>query len=470
MPSDDYSILIFHGTVIHSTSPSSLHILQDALLIVSDTTAPDPGRILVLKPNVPRAAIQETLAIIALVSNIGFLSSTGVRHLQPGQFLIPGFVDTHNHAPQYLQRGLGQGMHILDWLDQITFPQEARFADPDHARHVYPRLVRSMLRQGITTASYYASTHAPATNILAESCLEAGQRALIGKCNMDNPSTCPEYYRDASAAESLQATEDCIRHIRSIDPQATLIRPVLTPRFAISCTRDLLTGLGAIAAREPDIPIQTHFNEAQQEIDATLSLFPEFNNEVDLYSSFGLLTPRSILAHCTIMSSEETEKLASLGCGVAHCPTANMTVGGGFMAAPIRDFLSRGIKVGLGTDVGGGYSSSMLNAMRHSLIASFSREALYDGGAGSGLTLEEVFHMATLGGAQVAGLADQIGNFEVGRQFDAMIVDMRDERLGVNAPVEDQDGPRTVLDKFIMTGDDRNISEVFIRGKSVHTA
>jgi guanine deaminase len=398
------------------------------------------------------------------------MASPATIYLQPGQFLIPGFVDTHNHAPQYLQRGLGQGMHILDWLDRITFPQEARFSDPEHARSVYPRLVRSMLRQGITTASYYASIHAQATKILAESCLQAGQRALIGKCNMDNPSTCPDIYRESSTAESLQATEDCIHHIRSLDPKGTLIRPVLTPRFAISCTHDLLIGLGSIATREPLIPIQTHFNEAQQEIDATLSLFPEFKNEVDLYSSFNLLTPRTILAHCTIMTPEQTAKLAALGCGVAHCPTANMTVGGGFMAAPIRDFLSHGIKVGLGTDVGGGYSSSMLNAMRHSLIASFSREALYEGGSGSGLTLEEVFHMATLGGAQVAGLEDQIGSFEVGKSFDALIIDMRDERKGVNAPMEDQDNPRTVLEKFIMTGDDRNISEVFVRGHSVHTA
>ena len=452
-------LLIFHGTFIHSTAPQTLHILQDALLAVSVPST----RILLLQPNIPYSSVLETLVSSGINIDI---ETTTIRRLAHGQLLIPGLVDTHNHAPQYLQRGLGQGMHILDWLSQITFPQEARFADETHARDVYPRLVRSLLRQGITTACYYASIHPVATAVLAETCLAQGQRALIGKCSMDNQETCPEIYREPSSEEALAAVKETIAAVRKLDPDGTLIRPILTPRFAISCTSTLLSSLGNLAEEE-SLPVQTHFNEAQQEIDATLSLFPDFKSEVDLYSSFKLLTPRTILAHCTIMKGDETKRLADLGCGVAHCPTANMTVGGGFMAAPVREFLDRGIKVGLGTDSGGGYSSSMLDAMRHSLIASFSREALHPDGAGSGLSLDEVFYMATLGGARVTGLGDQIGNFEVGKQFDALVLDMRSERQGVNAPVESDDSPRTILDKFIMTGDDRNLSDVFIRAKSV---
>lgn len=455
-------LLVFHGTIIHSTAPSSLHVLENALLAVSLPT-PGTSRILLMKADVPYSSMLETLVFNGIVVDI---AKTTIHQLAHGQLLIPGFVDTHNHAPQWLQRGLGQGMHILDWLSQITFPQEARFEDPAHARAVYPRLVRGMLRQGITTASYYASIHSEATTVLAETCLDLGQRALIGKCSMDNQETCPSIYRESSPAAALASVKETIASIRTLDPDGSLVRPIVTPRFAISCTSTLLSSLGALAEEE-SLPVQTHFNEAQQEINATLSLFPQFSNEVDLYASFNLLTPRSILAHCTIMTDKETDRLAELGCGIAHCPTANMTVGGGFMAAPVRSFLSKGIKVGLGTDSGGGYSSSMLNAMRHALVASFSREALYPHGEGSGLSLDEVVYMATLGGAKVTGLEDKIGNFEVGKQFDGLIVDMRDERGGVNAPIEDADSARTVLDKFIMTGDDRNLSHVFVRGKSV---
>ncbi|KAG6002353.1 hypothetical protein E4U43_001134, partial [Claviceps pusilla] len=458
----------FHGTIIHSTSPTGLSILEDALLIVEPA-----GTIATLRPS---TAVDD---IPAILSSVRLPPDLPVRRLSHGQFLIPGFVDTHHHAPQWLHRGQGQGLHILEWLDQVAFPHEARFHDVSHARRVYSQVVAGMLRQGVTTASYYASKHGAATKILADICLRRGQRALVGKCNMSRNA--PSYYRDDDHEESLAVTRDVIHHILALDPAGALVRPVLTPRFAICCDPDLLSGLGELAARYPTMPIQTHFNESQQEKAATLALFPQFANEADLYHHYGLLNHRSILAHCTVMTDYEARRLADLACGVAHCPTANMTVGGGFMAAPIKDFLRRGIKVGLGTDSGGGYSSSMLNAMQHALVASFARDVLdHDdrmdntttataaAATSAALSLPEVFHMATLGGAQVLGLAREIGNFDQGKQFDALVIDMGPSRGGVNAPLEHADAARTVLDKFVMTGDDRNIVSVYVRGVLVH--
>ncbi|TFA99877.1 hypothetical protein CCMA1212_008145 [Trichoderma ghanense] len=453
-----------HATLIHSLSPTNLQVLPNTLLTLSSS-----GTILSLQPNIPPSAIPSILA----QQNIPLTS------LSPGQFLIPGFVDTHNHAPQWMQRGLGQGMHILDWLDGITFPNEAKFADPAHAEKVYEKLVRGMLRQGVTTASYYGSLHGEATRVLASMCLKAGQRALIGKCNMDRNA--PAFYCEASAEESIRETRECIRHIRSIDPEGVQIRPVLTPRFAISCTAELLQSLGDMAREDDSLAIQTHFNEAAQEINATMALFPSFTNEADLYSSFGLLTRKSILAHCTIMTEYEMEKLRELGCGVAHCPTANMTVGGGFMAAPVKEFLRRGVSVGLGTDSGGGYSASVGDAMRHALVTSYARDALYpkfggaekdgskaDGRGGETLGLEEVFYMATRGGAKVVGFEEKVGGFGVGMEFDALVVDLRDEVGGVNVPLDEGDAPERMLEKFVMTGDDRNIVRVYVKGRVVH--
>ncbi|KAK8109593.1 Guanine deaminase [Apiospora kogelbergensis] len=468
----------FHGTIIHSPKLGEIEILENALLLVADN-----GRIEAVEPRLDRDEVPiflqsrglhprqgNTPASIKKDADSKDDAAADVHYLARTQFLVPGFVDTHNHAPQWGMRGLGQGLHILDWLDRITFPHEARFADPGHARRVYARCVDGFLRQGVTTASYYGSRHAAATDVLADLCLEKGQRALVGKCNMDRNA--PDTYRDADAAESLRDTEACIAHVRARDPDGRLLQYVLTPRFAITCTPPLLRGLGDIAARESapqaqgGMAIQTHFNEAEQEMTSTRALFPEFRDEVELYAHFGLLTPRTILAHCCYASESELDRLRQLGCGVAHCPVSNMTVGGGFMAAPVRAFLDRGIPVGLGTDSGGGFSSSMLDAMRQAIVASNARE-VQSGGALKGLSIPEVFHLATLGGAKVCGLGDKVGTLEVGKEFDAILVNADPARPGIMTMVEDEDSLGTVFEKFVMTGDDRNIEQVFVRGRQV---
>lgn len=447
------ALTAFHGPMIHSLSPTELEILESALLVIDDN-----GCIVIFDKTVDEVA--ETLRTPAGES-IQSRDCT-IHKLRQGSFLIPGFVDTHNHAPQWAQRGLGQGMHILDWLDTVTFPNEAKFANPEYARLIYGRCVDGFLKQGITTASYYASAHGEATRILADLCLQKGQRALIGKCNMDRNA--PDYYRDSSAEESLRVTEECITYIQKIDPEGLLVRPVLTPRFAITCEPAVLEGLGNIAKKQPGLAIQTHFNEAEQEMKATKSLFPQFSNEVDLYHHYGLLGPRSILAHCCYMSEYEIARFVELGCGVAHCPISNMTVGGGFMAAPVREFLRRGIKTGLGTDSGGGFSSSILDAMRQALVASNAREVMSHGSE-KGLSVEELFYLATLGGARVCSVGDKVGNFAVGMEFDACVIstDVDDQIM----TMVEEDSLRTLFNKFVMTGDDRNIEAVYVRGRQV---
>lgn len=309
-----------------------------------------------------------------------------------------------------------------------------------------------------------------ATRILAEICNEKGQRAFVGKCNMDRNA--PAYICESSPTVSLQETQACVTHIRQLpgcaDPNHALVKPVLTPRFAICCSSELLRGLGDMMKTDKDLAMQTHFNEAQQEIDATRSLFPELaaKSEADLYESFDLLGSRSILAHCTIMTDYDKERLKALKCGIAHCPIANMTVGGGFMVAPVRDFLRRGIKVGLGTDSGGGWASQMLSVIRQAMIASNAQEVMSKG-EDKGLSLEEAFYLATLGGAQVMCLDDQIGNFQVGKQFDASWVSTTTGLQSAMTPREEGDSLQTLFEKYVMSGDDRNIAHVYVRGRRV---
>ncbi|KAH7234237.1 hypothetical protein B0J15DRAFT_571265, partial [Fusarium solani] len=419
------STLVFQGTIVHSLDPENLEILQNATLIVHD------GRITGLykcTDEIPQDAIPPAAKL---------------HKLPFGDFLIPGFVDIHNHAPQWPMRGLGQGLHILDWLNDVTFPFEARFADHDYASSMYEYTVEDFLRHGITTASYYGSRHAEATRILAKICHKKGQRALVGKCNMDRNA--PDYICEEDASASLHETEECIRHIRALDGnEDALVTPVVTPRFAICCTPELLKGLGDMIRGDDTLAMQTHFNEAQQEIDATKALFPEFGgSEADLYESYGLLNRRAILAHCTIMNDYEKERIKAL-----------------------QDFLRRGIKIGLGTDSGGGWASQMLAVIRQAMIASNAQEALSKGGD-KALSLDEAFYLATMGGARVLCLEERIGSLEVGKELDAVWVTTTMGLQSAMAPRDTQDSPRRVFEKFIMTGDDRNMAHVYVRGRRV---
>lgn len=166
--------LAFYGTIVHCREDTEIEILDNCLLIVAVE-----GRIIDVNERLHRDDIQ------GLLDQLQLPHTTRLRVLSNTEFLIPGFVDTHNHACQWGQRGLGGGLHILDWLDQITSPSEAAFQDAQHARRLYPECVDGFIKQGVTTCSYYASLHGEATKILADICLAKGQRALIGKCNVD---------------------------------------------------------------------------------------------------------------------------------------------------------------------------------------------------------------------------------------------------------------------------------------------
>ena len=466
----------YYGTLIHSVSPSELEILEDTIIVVDSK-----GKIMLIYPHFEIEGGEDPSEKLRAVLNQPDVQIPVTELDRPTQFIIPSFVDTHVHAPQFSMRGMGQGLHILDWLDQVTFPHEAKFSDTRYAKSVYTRCVEMALRQGITTACYFGSLHTPATKMLADICLDKGHRAFIGKTCMDHPTTNPTYYREETT-DAVSGTREVIHHCQAIDEKGDFVRPILTPRFAISCTPESLSELGNLAKKHENayngqgILKQTHFCEAQQEIDATLKQYEKFSCEADLYAHHGLLDSNSVLAHCTLLSEDDFAGIKRRGCGIAHCPVSNTTVGGGFMAAPIRALLSEGIsKIGLGTDSGGGFSCSIMDAMRQALIVGNAREMLSEGRQ-KRLGLKEVFYMATLGGAKVLGMEDRVGSFEVGKNFDAVLVDMQEPYSrqwgtfdGIHTMIEDEavndKGFQKVWEKWIMTGDDRNLRIVWVGGK-----
>jgi len=299
-------------------------------------------------------------------------------------------------------------------------------------------------------------------------------------------------YIEPSAEVSVSTTKTLISHIKQLPSHShsaePLVQPILTPRFAISCTPGLLKSLGEVAASDPNLRIQTHVSENPDEVTFTKSLFPECTSYTGVYDASGLLRANTILAHGVHLNNEEIALIAERKAGISHCPTSNFNLNSG--VAPIGLYLDRGIKVGLGTDVSGGYSPSILTAIRNASIASKVIAMQHRGeepapGAFSNrqLSVASLLYLATLGGAAVCNLENFVGSFAAGKSFDALVVSIHNH---AGNPAIWSDSPRDLaglqsdhiaglesdhiagfLEQFFYSGDDRNISRVYVQGKLI---
>ncbi|KAK8731840.1 hypothetical protein OTU49_007293 [Cherax quadricarinatus] len=431
---------VFVGTIVHSTWEEPMNILQNTALGVHDSEI---------------VFIEAAQRLEDLKTKYSFIDSD-ITYLTSSQFMMPGMVDTHIHASQFPNNGIKLDLSLLDWLNTYTFPTEAMFSDVKVAQCVYPKVVERLLKNGTTTAAYYATLHLEASKVLAQVVHDRGQRALIGKVNM--MVNCPEYYRESSITESVSETEDFIFFIKKL--QTPLIKPVITPRFAVACSLDQMKQLGQLAKKH-DCHIQTHLCETQAEVTWIQELFPWSKSYTDVYDTAGLLGAKTIMAHCVWIEEQELKRLKECNTGVAHCPNSNISIRSGH--CDVRQLICRGIKVGLATDCSGGYSSSMLDSLRRALDVSKSLSIQRQNY--QFLTLPEVFRLATLGGAQVVNMEDRIGNFEIGKEFDSLLIDFEVPRSPLD--IFDKDTLEDKIHKFLYNGDDRNIVQVYVAGRCV---
>ncbi|KAK2735062.1 hypothetical protein FQN57_001342 [Myotisia sp. PD_48] len=411
-------------------------------------------------------------------------------------FFFPGFIDTHIHAPQYPNAGLFGSSTLLDWLNTYTFPMEASYGNQEYpdqpsrrACACYNRVVSRTLSYGTTCAAYFATINVPSTNLLASICHSKGQRAFIGRVCMDNSDTCPDFYRDESMEQMLEATKDSIDYVHQLDPLGTLVKPIITPRFALSCTDTGLTKLGELASSvDPPYHIQSHISENKAEIEWVSKLYPDCQSYAEVYDNANLLTPRTVLAHAVHLSKEERDLIRVRGTGIAHCPASNSALSSGL--CPVRTMVDEGIKVGLGTDVSGGHSASILEAARQASL--ISRLLAYQQGDETNgrekLSVEETLYLATRGGAKVLGMEDEIGAFEEGMFWDAQMIELGEDIEDSPSSSSSQDdvhhkaltrGQATVdifgferwderIAKWMWNGDDRNVIAVWVGGRLVH--
>ncbi|CAO2647948.1 Nn.00g088700.m01.CDS01 [Neocucurbitaria sp. VM-36] len=450
---------IYVGPFVHSTSLTEIEIEEKGAIGVDEN-----GIIRFVERSLSKG-VEELKK-----QNEGW-EDARVVNVEGNGFFFPGFIDTHTHAPQHPNTGLFGKTTLLDWLQTYTFPMESSLSSLPTAQRIYQNFVSRTLSHGTTTCAYYATIHVPATNLLADICLKRGQRALVGRVCM-NSDLSPEYYRDESTETSVRDSKASIDYIRSIDPEGEIVKPIVTPRFAPSCTSDCLSAIGQLA-KETDSHIQTHISENKGEIALVQELFPQSKSYTDVYDTHGLLTPKTILAHAVHLSAEERKTILEHKSKISHCPASNTAITSG--CAPIRELLNEGHTIGLGTDVSGGFHPSILENVRQAVWVS-RHLALHTNDA-TKLSTEEALYLATRGGAAVVGLEDKIGGFEVGKEWDAQLINLGTALESGSQDATFDEGPVDVfgweswpdkVEKWVYSGDDRNTIAVWVRGRLVH--
>lgn len=366
------------------------------------------------------------------------------------KLIIPGFIDLHVHAPQYPFRGLGMDLELIDWLNTHTFVEEAKYADLEYAEKAYDIFTEDLLNSATTRACVFGTIHTEATLLLMRKLEDSGLKAYVGKVNMDRNS--PDYLCEESAEKSAEDTEKWLLESRQFEN----IKPILTPRFTPSCTDELLERLSELQ-KKYDLPMQSHLSENLGEIDWVKELCPGirfYGESYHRYDMFGNSCP-TIMAHCVHSVEEEVEMMRKQNVFIAHCPESNTNLSSG--VAPVKIYLDKGMKVGLGSDVAAGSTLSIFKAMAMAVQCSKLRWRLYDQSVAP-LTVEEVFYLATKGGGEFFG---KVGSFEEGYEFDAVVIDDSSIRHPQELSVKDR------LERLIYLAEDKNIVAKFVNGKKV---
>jgi guanine deaminase len=364
-------------------------------------------------------------------------------------------VDLHAHLPQLPNAGLGAGMDLLAWLERYIFPLERAFDVPT-AERVAPAAWRAFAAAGTTTALVYGAVYKASLDATFRAAEAHGIRAIVGKVMMDrvtyDPTIDPSSILDRTLAESARLIE---RWHGAADGR---LRYAVTPRFAVSCTAELLRESAALAA-STGAYWQTHVSEDQGEIAEVARLFPEAIDYVDVYDRAGGLGERSVLAHAVHLSDRELSRLVETGTRVAHCPISNLFLASGVM--PLGRYLDAGLSVGLGSDVAGGPDLSIFSVMR---VGFYAQNARRVAGFETGPVLRPLdwIRLGTLAGAEALGLEDAIGSLETGKEADVIAVDPA--FIAPISGIADED-PDDLVSRLIFRAHPDMVRAAWVRGR-----
>lgn len=391
---------------------------------------------------------------------VGGTHAEEIADLRPW-IVMPGLIDLHAHLPQLPNAGVGAGLHLLDWLERYIFPLEREFDEPT-AELVAPAAFRAFARAGTTTVVAYGAIWQPSLDACFRAAQQHGIRAVIGKVMMDRLSYDSSLEADEILDLSLRQSAALCERWHGAD--GGRLSYAFTPRFAVSCSAEMLSASAAMAA-QTGAYWQTHLSEDRHELEEVSRLFPEALDYTDVYDRAGALRPGTILGHAIHLSDREVTRLAESGAGIAHCPSSNLFLASGAM--PLARYLEAGLAIGLGSDVAAGPDASLFTVMR---AGAYTQNGLHALGLAPHPAMPPIewLRLATLGGARVLGAEDRIGSIEVGKEADLILVDP-----SVTLPLEgvgaQADGPEEIMSRLIYRSHPDMVRGAWVRGRQLPT-
>ena len=373
-----------------------------------------------------------------------------LRHY-PDAILLPGFVDAHIHYPQVEIIG-SYGTQLLEWLNKYTFPTEAKFSDPEHARRIAEFFIAELLRNGTTAASVFCTSAPGSVDAIFAAAQRRNMLLLAGKMMMDS-------HAPANLVDTAQASYDDSKALIERWHKRGRCLYTVTPRFALTSSPRQLELAGALMREYDDVRLQSHISENRAEVARAAELYPARTHYTDIYDHYGLLNERAIYGHGIHLSEAELRRFHETGAKIAHCPTSNFFIGSGlFDIAAVKDS-RRSVTVGLGTDVGGGTSFSMLQTMSEAYKMAQLR--------GISVTVAQNYYLATLGSADALGIDDRVGKLQVGYAADIAVLDPRATPL-LKLRADVAESLDELLFALLICGDDRAIAATYVAGDCAH--
>jgi guanine deaminase len=425
------AFLDFIADPFYTSEAESVRYFPDGLLVIQD------GKVVALGDY---ETIQEQYRAISIAA-------------YPGMLITPGFIDIHVHAAQ-IEIIASYGEQLLEWLEQYVFPTEKKFQDRSHAQKVASIFLNELLKNGTTTAVVLPTVHPQSVDAFFEESSKRNLRMIAGKVMMDRQA--PDFLRD-TAESSYHDSKALIERWHHNDRSLYAV----TPRFSVTSTPEQLQLARKLVEEYPDVYVHTHLSENRAEVAYVRKLFPDAKNYLDTYDRFGLVGERSIFAHCIHLEDEEFERLSETKSIIAFCPTSNLFLGSGLFKIEQAKSLEYPVKVGFGTDVGAGTSLSMLQTMNEAYkIAQLRQQKL---------SPFQAFFLGTLGGAKALCLDDKIGNFDIGKEADFVVLNtgatpLMEFRIPQVVPTTLEDLSEQLF-PLMMMGDDRAIQATYIMGE-----
>ena len=425
------SFLDFIDDPFYTSESSSVRYLEDGLLVLENGKIKDFGSY---------EQLREKYSAIEAIA-------------YPDKLIMPGFIDTHIHYPQTAMVA-AYGEQLLEWLSKYTFPTEAKFKDKNYAEEIAIVFLDELLKNGTTTALVFAAVFPESVDAFFEEAERRNLRMIAGKVMMNRNA--PDFLLD-TAQSSYDETKALIEKWH----QKGRLLYAVTPRFAITSTDEQLDLAGKLLSEFPDVYLHTHLSENVNEVQFVAELFPNSKGYLDVYDQAGLVKEKSIFAHGVQLTDQEFKRLSETKSAIAFCPTSNLFLGSGLFKLHKAKSSENPVKVGLGTDVGAGTSFSLLQTANEAYKVVQLQ--------GQKLSSFQALFLATLGGARALSLDDKLGNFDIGKEADFIVLD---PKATPAMALRNSDFPVKTLEDIadkafaiMIMGDDRTIEATYIMGE-----